>query len=101
MRVVFGALLLASAVARPAPAQSTWPTKAWPTAGPAAVGMNGRVLDSIDADIRSGKFGFVDRFLVIRGGRLVYDRRYQQDYDRVYGDSARHARALRLHHPTG
>ena len=100
MRAVFAALLWSSA-ALPATAQPTWPTKGWPVATPAAVGMNVSALDSIDADIRSGKFGFVDRFLVIRRGQLVYDRRYQQDYDRIYGDSARNARALRLHHPTG
>lgn len=90
----------ASAQTSPAP-RTPWPTSGWATATPAAVGINGKVLDSIDAEIRAGRYGYVDRFLVIRRGQLVFDRSYAQPYDSVYGDSARLARGLRLHHPTG
>lgn len=64
-------------------------TGSWPTAAPADVGLDGAVLDSIDAEIRSGRFGYVDAFLVIRHGKLVYDRHYAHDYAEIYGDSAR------------
>jgi CubicO group peptidase (beta-lactamase class C family) len=85
--------------ARPAPA--SWPTTRWPTATPAAVGLDVRVLDSLDAEIRAGRYGLVDRLLVIRRGRLAYDRRYAQDYARAYADSARAETALTTHDLTG
>ena len=99
-------LLVATLRAAAAGAQAPWPTKAWPTkawpvATPAAVGLNGAVLDSIDAEIRAGRYGRVDRILVIRRGRLAFDRRYRHDYERIYGDSARAQTALSTHDLTG
>jgi CubicO group peptidase (beta-lactamase class C family) len=93
-----GALLLAASSLQ---AQTPWPTTRWATATPREVGINAAVLDSIDAEIRSGRHGYVDRLLVIRHGRLAYDRRYAQDYDRAYGDSARTGEVLRSHDRTG
>jgi CubicO group peptidase (beta-lactamase class C family) len=78
-----------------------WPGERWPTANPRAVGLNPAVLDSIDGEIRSGRYGNVDRFLVIRRGRIAFDRRYPRNYDSIYGDSARGATILRLHDPSG
>lgn len=88
-------------VALTASAQSSSPTKGWPTTTPQAVGLNAAVLDSIDAEIRSGRYGYVDRMLVIRRGRIAYDRSYRHDYDRVYGDSARASGPLNAHDVTG
>ena len=65
------------------------------------MGLNQAVLDSIDAEIRTGRYGHVDRFLVIRRGKLAYDRRYQHDYDAAYGDSSRLATSLRTHDRAG
>ncbi|HSJ65878.1 MAG TPA: serine hydrolase [Gemmatimonadaceae bacterium] len=79
----------------------TPPGDSWPVATPAEVGLTSAVLDSIDAEIRSGRYGYVDRFLVIRHGKLAYDRRYRHDYGRIYGDSARLATALRSHDRSG
>ena len=76
-------------------------TTSWPVGTPASVGLNPAVLDSIDSEIREGRYGFTDRFLVIRHGRLVYDRHYTQDYDKAYGDSARTPSALNAHDRTG
>ncbi len=64
------------------------PVGSWPTATPDDVGLNGAVLDSIDAEIRAGRYGYVDRFLVVRHGTLAYDGSYSHDYARIYGDSA-------------
>jgi CubicO group peptidase (beta-lactamase class C family) len=91
--------LAASAQAR---AQATWPTKGWPVATPQAVGLNPKVLDSLDAEIASGRYGYVDRMLVIRRGRVAFDRAYTHDYDRIYADSM-HATggALNPHDETG
>ena len=55
-------------------AQQQWPTKGWPTAAPASVELDAKVLADLDADIAAGKYGYVDNMLVIRHGKAVYDR---------------------------
>jgi CubicO group peptidase (beta-lactamase class C family) len=70
-----------------ASAQTTWPTRGWPTATPAAVGLNAKVIDSLDSEVAAGKYGNVDRLLVIRHGRVAFDKSYPHDYDRIYADS--------------
>lgn len=90
-------LALLLAVVLPA----TLAAQAWPTAAPAARGVNVAVLDSIDAEISAGQYGFVDRFLVIRKGAIVYDRAYRHDYVAAYGDSARRATTLVMSDRTG
>ena len=68
--------------------QKPWPTKGWPVAEPRAVGLDPKVLDALDADIAAGKYGYVDSMLVIRHGKLAYERHYKHDYDQIYGESA-------------
>ena len=94
-------LLALAAWASPLAAQRAWPARDWPSSTPAAEGVNAAVLDSLDAEISAGRYGLVDRMLVIRHGRVVYDRRYRHDYDRAYGDSARRRSPLNAHDPTG
>ena len=91
---VVGTLAIANT---PLIAQSTWPTKAWPSATPRTVGLNVAVLDSIAGEIAAGRHGFVDRFLVIRRGHIAYDRRFKRDYDSIYGASARARGPLNQH----
>lgn len=86
---------------RAATAQAAWPGREWPTTSPAAAGLNVAVLDSIDQEIRDGRYGLVDRVLIIRGGRIAWDQRYRHDYDSIYGDSARHGVTLRSHDRSG
>jgi CubicO group peptidase (beta-lactamase class C family) len=81
--------------------QEQFPGRAWPTAEPREVGINVAVLDSIDGEISSGRYGYVDRLLVIRRGRVVYDKSYRHDYERIYQDSARVSSPLNPHHLTG
>ena len=92
--------LAALALASSASAQPSFPAERWPSATPAAVGLNAAVLDSIDSEIRAGRYGYVDRMLVIRHGRVAYDKRYTQDYDRIYGDSAERTNSLSAHDVT-
>ena len=63
---------------------ASWPTKVWPEAAPAAAGMDSAALDALDAEFRSGKHGYIDGMLVIRKGRVVYEKTYKQDYDRLF-----------------
>ena len=95
------ALLFLATATSAALAQTPWPTKRWQTATPAAVGLSAVVLDSIDAEIAAGRYGYVDRMLVIRRGKVVYDKGYRHDYDRIYADSARKRGALNAHDFTG
>jgi CubicO group peptidase (beta-lactamase class C family) len=90
------ALLLASSLgAQPA-------TFTWPTSTPSKVGLNPAVLDSLHAEITAGKYGNIDRMLVIRRGRIVMDKTYPRDYDKIYGDSSRASSSLNnSHDPTG
>lgn len=89
--------LLFVATALPAQSRDAWPTKGWPTTTPRAAGISEAVLDSIDVEIRSGRYGYVDRVLVIRRGRIAYDKSYAQDYDAAYGDSAAKRSPLNAH----
>ncbi|MSR03812.1 MAG: class C beta-lactamase-related serine hydrolase [Gemmatimonadetes bacterium] len=73
----------------------------WPATTPAAAGINGRTLDSLDAEITRGDYGNVDRMLVIRGGKIAFDKSYQHDYATIYADSAKTKNALNAGDPTG
>jgi CubicO group peptidase (beta-lactamase class C family) len=88
-------------IAGAASAQTTWPTKGWPTATPQAVGLNATVLDSLDREIAAGAYGNVDRMLVVRHGKVAFDKSYPHDYDRIYADSVHVNGALNPHDETG
>ena len=96
--------VLAVAVLLLAPAssaQTAWPTAGWPTAAPAEAGLDARVLESLDAEIAAGKYGYIDSLLVIRHGKLAFERAYKHDYDRIYQAQARTRSGLNAHHPSG
>ena len=95
--LVLGALLSV----QPVNAQGVWPTKGWPSATPAAVGLSAKVLESLDADIAAGKYGYVDSMLVIRHGQVAFERSYKHDYDGIYAQEARTPGPLNAHDPSG
>ena len=82
-------------------AQGPAPRAKWPVASAASLGLNPAVLDSIDAEIASGRYGYVDRMLVIRHGKVAFDKSYTNDYVKAYGDSAKVPNALNAHDVTG
>jgi CubicO group peptidase (beta-lactamase class C family) len=84
-----------------ADAQGDAPPKAWPVTTPAAVGLDPAALARFDADIASGKYGNVDSMLVIRHGKVAYDRTYAHDYAAIYGAKATVKSGLNPHDPTG
>ncbi|HET6768277.1 MAG TPA: serine hydrolase [Chitinophagaceae bacterium] len=65
-----------------------WPLKEWLTATPQSQSMNVDSLKAFDKDITSGKYGYVDGMVITRHGRLVYQKTYTHDYDKIYGDNA-------------
>lgn len=95
------AFFLALALFSCAPAQNQKPIGYWPTSTPRAVGLDEKKLASLDADIASGKYGYVDSFLVIRHGKLVYDRSYKHDYSQIYSEEIKNPGALNASDPTG
>lgn len=59
-----------------------------PTAPPKEMGINAGQLDDFSADIAAGKYGLVDSMLVMRCGKAVYDKTFQHDYGKIYGEQA-------------
>ncbi|PKA99221.1 CubicO group peptidase (beta-lactamase class C family) [Flavobacteriaceae bacterium MAR_2009_75] len=52
----------------------------WATSNPQTEGIDAQALDAIDQDIKNGKYGLIDQFLVIKNEKLVYDKAYHHDY---------------------
>ena len=93
-------LVLAIAIAAAIAAQEA-PSRDWPTARPEAVGLDSGKLSALDTEIAAGTFGHVDSLLVIRSGRLAFERVYTRDYDAIYGVAAKTTSGLNAHHPAG
>ena len=83
------------------PAQTIYPGTSWEVVAPAAVGLRGESLAALDAELASGAQGYIDGLLVIRHGKIAYQKTYAQDYRSIYGDSARRKSALNAGDPTG
>ena len=99
---VAAALLLALAALPCAiEAQGQFPGARWPVATPAEARINTAPLDSIDREIKAGQYGYVDRIIVIRSGKVVWDRKYPQDYVAAYDSLARIKSPLNAHDGTG
>jgi CubicO group peptidase (beta-lactamase class C family) len=74
-------LALATRSAAEAPVAPTpWPTQAWPEASPESVGLDPAALAALDAEFAAFAHGYIDGMLVIRHGRLVFERSYAHDY---------------------
>ena len=79
-------LVLLHGFSQPAAAQ----TKSdWPTTTPKEMGINQAQLDDLSNDITAGKYGLVDGMLVARCGKAVYEKTYQRDYGKIYGERAK------------
>ena len=72
--IFFGAYLTIAIVTQ----SQALPARAWPTAKPEAVGLDGAALSAFDADLAAGKYGLTDSFLVIRCGKEAIERTYQR-----------------------
>lgn len=60
-----------------------WPTEGWAVSTPAEQGLKGSLLDDLNNDIIDGKYGYVDRMVVVRHGKLVVNERYKNDYREI------------------
>jgi len=67
-----------------AAAGDSWPTLGWPESTPQAQDLDAAVLDRLHTEFASGKHGYIDSMLVIRNGKVVYEKFYQHDYDKLF-----------------
>lgn len=100
-RFVAGLLILiACACTQATIGAPQWPAKTWPAAKLHGVGVDPAPLDALDAEIRAAKHGYVDSMTVIRCGKLIYDKSYSHDYDKIYAQRVNTPGPLN-HDPTG
>lgn len=72
-----------------ASAAASWQTPGWQRVTPIKVGLDERALDTLDADLASGKYGLVDSFQIFRCGEQAFERKYAHDYASIYGKEAK------------
>ncbi len=60
-----------------------WPEGDWPVSTPAQEGIDPAAIDALVADIEAGTYGLIDHFTLIRHGRLVANRHFEQDYESI------------------
>lgn len=65
-------------------ASRDWPTLGWASSTPAAEGLDETALRALDGEFAAGTHGYIDGILVIRSGRVVFERSYAHDYDRLF-----------------
>lgn len=73
-------LLCAAGACGSGPRAAPWPTDEWAVAEPESVGLDPAPLRELHEAIAGGRYGLVDRFLVVRDGFLVLNERYARDY---------------------
>ena len=61
-----------------------WPTRGWAVSSPEAEGLDGAVLDKLDAEFASGARGQITGMLVIRNGKVVIDKSHKHDFVRLF-----------------
>lgn len=63
--------------------QAPWPTDGWATAAMDSQGLDPGPIVALHERIDADRHGYVDRFLVVRNGYLVFDARYPRDYREI------------------
>ncbi|GIS24676.1 MAG: hypothetical protein CM15mP125_3630 [Gammaproteobacteria bacterium] len=73
----------------------------WQLAQPATVSLSDEALEAVHQDIESGRYGYIDAFLVARQGKLVFEQYYEHDYPSIYRQEAATPGALVVNDPSG
>ena len=61
----------------------SWPVKKWPESTLEKEGFDSKKIEDLVDDLKSGKYGLVDSFLIIRNGKLVADHHFSHDYKKL------------------
>ena len=82
-------------------ADTEWPTFGWQLATPNSVGLDRTTLRTLNTDLKNRKYGYVDSILVIRHGKVAYEKYYDHDYSSIYGEESRTPGPLVIGDPSG
>ncbi len=82
--VAIGVAIAGCAPAPGAPQDAPWPTKGWATSTPEAEGLDAATLAALDREFAGGTFGQVTGMLVVRHGKVVFEKSYAHDFDRLF-----------------
>jgi len=63
--------------------KKVWPTDEWKKSTPEEQGLNEELLAALDKKIVNGDYGYIDGFIVIRNGYLLYEKSYKNDYVKI------------------
>lgn len=66
--------------------ETIWPQENWEIATLDDEGFDADAINELVEDIRAGKYGLVDHFLMIRNGRMVADHHFKHDYEKISAD---------------
>jgi CubicO group peptidase (beta-lactamase class C family) len=81
--------------------QTIWPTKNWTSASPKDLGLNPDTLALLDASLANGSNGYMDGLLIIRHGKIAWQRTYKHDYAQFYKEQVNHKSGLNPNDPSG
>ncbi|MFN8061916.1 MAG: serine hydrolase [Vicinamibacterales bacterium] len=81
---VTGCVLVPPATSEKDDVSAEWPTRSWRTSTPEAQGLDGAALAALDAEFAAGAHGYIDGMLVVRNGRIVYEKGYAHDYATLF-----------------
>jgi len=76
-------------------------TNEWPVATPRSQAMITDSLKAFDDAIASGRYGYIDGMVIIRHGKLVYQKNYKHDYSRIYNEESKKRSGLNALDPGG
>ncbi len=76
--------IVGCSAAPPAPSPAVWPTTNWTMSTPEAEGLDQVALSALDREFAAGAHGQVTGLLVIRHGRIAFERQYTHDFDRLF-----------------
>lgn len=66
-----------------APSSYSWPGDDWTVSTLEAEGFNPAAINRFVEDLRVGRYGLVNHFLLIRHGRVVVDEKFERDYESI------------------
>lgn len=55
----------------------------WPTNTMAASNFNRVGVDSLEAKIKGGKYGYIDQMLIIKAGSIIYNQSFENNYQEI------------------
>lgn len=60
------------------------PARGWATDSPEALGFTPAALEALHQEFAAGTHGYIDSMLVIRRGRIAFERTYRHDYEALF-----------------